>query len=63
MQFKPIAQKRTYNEAIGINKDYDILIKLLQKQLKLGSEEHLLVSNYSKNINNISINYINLDLD
>ena len=30
MQFKPIAQKRTYNEAIGINKDYDILIKLLQ---------------------------------
>ena len=63
MQFKSIAKKRTYNEVIGINQDYNILIKLFQKQLKLVGKENLLVSNYSKNINNVSINYINLDLD
>ena len=27
MEFKPVIKKRTYNEAIGINQDYDILIK------------------------------------
>ena len=63
MEFKPIVKKRTYNEAIGINQDYDILIKLFPKQLKLGGEENLLLSNYSKNINNVSINNIYLDIN
>ena len=63
MQFKTIANKRTYNEAFGLIKDYEILNKLFPKKLKLGGEENLFVSNYSKNINYVSINNINLYMD
>ncbi len=39
------------------------MIKLFLKQLKLGGEDNLLVYKYSKNINNVSINNISLNID